>query len=52
MVLGGNTFGLLAPNVTGYIVSATGSFADAFMLAGALALIGGSASFTMTRPEA
>jgi MFS family permease len=49
MVLGGNTFGLLAPIVTGYIVSATGSFAFAFMLAGALALIGAIVSFTMTR---
>jgi len=49
MVLGGNTFGLLAPIVTGYIVSATGSFASAFMLAGVLALIGAVVSFTMTR---
>ncbi|HTW70177.1 MAG TPA: MFS transporter [Acetobacteraceae bacterium] len=49
MVLGGNVFGLLAPIVTGYIVQATGSFASAFMLAGALSLIGAVVSFAMTR---
>ena len=49
MVLGGNIFGLLAPIVTGYIVQITGSFASAFVLAGALSLIGAAASFTLTR---
>ncbi len=49
MVLGGNVFGLLAPIVTGYIVQATGSFSSAFVLAGALSLIGAVASFTLTR---
>ena len=49
MVLGGNVFGLLAPIVTGYIVQATGSFASAFILAGALSLIGVLVSLTMTR---
>ena len=49
LVLGGNTFGLLAPIVTGYIVQATGSFASAFMLAGVLAMIGAAVSFTLTR---
>jgi ACS family glucarate transporter-like MFS transporter len=49
MVLGGNVFGLLAPIVTGYIVQATGSFAAAFMLAGALSLIGALVSLTLTR---
>ena len=49
MVLGGNIFGLLAPIVTGYIVQATGSFSSAFMLAGAIALIGAVVSFTLTR---
>jgi MFS family permease len=32
LVLGGNTFGLLAPIVTGYVVAATGSFNSAFVL--------------------
>ena len=49
MVLGGNIFGLTAPIITGYIVQITGSFASAFMLAGALSLIGAAVSFTMTR---
>jgi len=49
MVLGGNVFGLMAPIVTGYIVQATGSFSSAFVLAGALSLIGAVVSFTMTR---
>jgi MFS family permease len=49
MVLGGNVFGLLAPIVTGYIVQATGSFSAAFILAGALSLIGALVSLTLTR---
>ncbi len=49
MVLGGNVFGLLAPIVTGYIVQATGSFSSAFVLAGAISLIGAVVSFTLTR---
>ncbi len=49
MVLGGNTFGLMAPIVTGYIVQATGSFSSAFVVAGVLSLVGAVASFTMTR---
>jgi MFS family permease len=49
MVLGGNVFGLLAPIVTGYIVQLTGSFSSAFILAGALSLIGAVVSFTLTR---
>jgi len=49
MVLGGNVFGLLAPIVTGYIVQATGSFSSAFVLAGALSLIGAVVSFALTR---
>ncbi|HEV2097436.1 MAG TPA: MFS transporter [Stellaceae bacterium] len=49
LVLGGNTFGLLAPIVTGYIVAATGSFNSAFAVAGALALIGAVAALTLSR---
>jgi MFS family permease len=49
LVLGGNTFGLCAPIVTGYIVSATGSFNSAFIAAGALALIGATAALTLSR---
>jgi ACS family glucarate transporter-like MFS transporter len=48
-VLGGNSFGLVAPIVTGYIVAMTGSFDKAFLVAGLLPLIGAMATFTMTR---
>jgi cyanate permease len=48
LVLGGNTFGLLAPIVTGYVVAATGSFNMAFVVAGALALVGAVAALART----
>jgi MFS family permease len=49
LVLGGNTFGLLAPIVTGYLVEATGSFSSAFMAAGLLALIGATVTLVLSR---
>jgi MFS family permease len=49
LVLGGNTFGLLAPIVTGYVVSATGSFDMAFIVAGALALVGAVSAVVLAR---
>jgi len=49
LVLGGNSFGLLAPIVTGYVVAATGSFDAAFVAAGALALIGAVAALALAR---
>jgi ACS family glucarate transporter-like MFS transporter len=48
-VIGGNTFGLLAPIVTGYIISLTGSFDRAFIVAGLLPLAGAAATLLMTR---
>jgi MFS family permease len=48
-VLGGNSFGLMGPIVTGYVVGLTGSFNGTFAVAGVLALIGGVATLTMTR---
>jgi ACS family glucarate transporter-like MFS transporter len=48
-ILGGNSFGLLAPILTGFIVKATGSFNSAFFLAGGLLFLGALTSFTMTR---
>jgi ACS family glucarate transporter-like MFS transporter len=48
-VIGGNSFGLAAPIVTGYVVQITGSFDNAFFIAGALPLIGAVATLTMTR---
>jgi ACS family glucarate transporter-like MFS transporter len=49
LVLGGNSFGLLAPIVTGYVVAATGSFNAAFAVAGALALVGAVAALALAR---
>lgn len=48
-IFGGNIFGLLAPIVTGYIVNATNSYNSAFLLAGAILILGAIVSFTMTR---
>jgi ACS family glucarate transporter-like MFS transporter len=48
-VVGGNSFGLLAPIVTGYVVALSGSFDKAFMVAGLLPLAGALATFLMTR---
>ena len=44
-----NLFGLLAPIITGYIVKATGSFAIAFNLLGAIVIAAAAISFTLTR---
>jgi ACS family glucarate transporter-like MFS transporter len=49
LIFGGNTFGLLAPIVTGYAVSATGTFSTAFVIAGALLLAGMTLTLTLTR---
>jgi ACS family glucarate transporter-like MFS transporter len=49
LVLGGNTFGLCAPIITGYLVEATGSFDSAFIAAGVLALIGATAALALSR---
>jgi MFS family permease len=48
-VVGGNSFGLLAPIVTGYIIAWTGSFDRAFVVAGLLPVAGAAATFLMTR---
>ncbi|HET6307037.1 MAG TPA: MFS transporter [Rhodopila sp.] len=48
-VMGGNSFGMLAPIVTGYVIALTGSFDRAFVVAGLLPLAGAAASFCMTR---
>lgn len=48
-ILGGNTFGIFAPILTGYIVKTTGSFNSAFILAGGLLFLGAITSLTMTR---
>jgi MFS family permease len=40
LTLGGNSFGILAPIITGYLVSGTGSFTIPFIVCGVLALLG------------
>jgi ACS family glucarate transporter-like MFS transporter len=40
LTLGGNSFGILAPIVTGYLVTGTGSFTIPFIVCGVLALLG------------
>jgi nitrate/nitrite transporter NarK len=48
-VVGGNTFGLMAPIATGYIIALTGSFDRAFVVAGLLPLVGAAVTLIMTR---
>jgi len=49
LVVGGNTFGLCAPIVTGYAIAWTGSYDWAFVIAGVLLIAGATATLTMTR---
>ena len=49
LVVGGNSFGLCAPIVTGYAIAWTGSYDWAFIIAGVLLLAGATATLTMTR---
>jgi MFS family permease len=49
LTIGGNIFGTLAPIVTGYIISITGGYDGAFVLAGCLLIMGAIACLTMTR---
>ena len=49
MLIGGNSFGLMAPVVTGYVIQITGSYNGAFAIGGLLLIVGAVISFTMTR---
>lgn len=49
VVVGGNTFGVLAPIITGYVVAGTGSFNWAFGIAGLLLVSGATIALTLTR---
>ena len=49
LVVGGNVFGLLAPIVTGYVIASTGSYDMAFVIAGALLVVGAGSILTLTR---
>ena len=47
-----NLAGIVAPAVTGYMVQATGTFASAFVLTGAIAVLGALAVAVLVRPPA
>lgn len=49
MVVGGNLFGLLAPIVTGYVVSVTGGYDWGFRIAGILSFVGMITCITLAR---
>jgi ACS family glucarate transporter-like MFS transporter len=49
LVTGGNLVGVAAPIVTGYVVSGTGNYDYAFLVAGVLLLVGASVCLTFTR---
>jgi ACS family glucarate transporter-like MFS transporter len=49
LIVGGNIFGISAPIVTGYVIQATGNFDFAFVVAGALLVVGSLAVFLLAR---
>ncbi len=49
LTLGGNSFGIMAPIVTGYLVSSTGSFTLPFVICGVLAVLGSVTALLATR---
>jgi ACS family glucarate transporter-like MFS transporter len=49
LIVGGNSFGILAPIVTGYVIQATGSYNWALGIAGLLLVAGATILMTMTR---
>jgi MFS family permease len=49
VIIGGNVFGLMAPIVTGYVISLTGSYNWAFVIAGILLVGGATCVLTLTR---
>jgi len=49
LVVGGNSFGIVAPIVTGHVIQLTGSYNGAFGIAGLLLVAGATILFTMTR---
>jgi MFS family permease len=49
LIVGGNTFGIAAPIVTGYVIQVTGSYDWGFGIAGLLLVAGATILLTMTR---
>jgi MFS family permease len=49
LIVGGNSFGVAAPIVTGYVIAETGNYNWAFGIAGTLLIAGATILYTMTR---
>jgi ACS family glucarate transporter-like MFS transporter len=49
MVVGGNSFGMIAPIATGYVIAMTGSYNMAFVIAGLLLVVGAVSILALTR---
>jgi MFS family permease len=49
LVIGGNTFGMSAPIITGYVIDATSNYNWAFFIAGMLLIVGAISVLTATR---
>jgi MFS family permease len=49
VVLSGNLFGILSPIITGYIIQGLGGYEWAFVVAGALLILGAVSAVTLTR---
>jgi ACS family glucarate transporter-like MFS transporter len=49
VAFGGNSFGLIAPIITGYIVAGTGGYTGAFIVATGLLACGAAATLLLTR---
>ena len=45
----GNSFGVIAPIATGYVIANTGSYDMAFVVAGVLLVVGALSTLTLTR---
>jgi ACS family glucarate transporter-like MFS transporter len=49
VIVGGNVFGMMAPIITGYVIAAFGSYSWAFIIAGALLMLGMLTLLLLTR---
>ncbi len=49
LILGGNTFGIVAPIATGYVVASPLGYSGAFVIAGVLLLLGVATALLLTR---
>jgi ACS family D-galactonate transporter-like MFS transporter len=49
LILGGNSFGIVAPIATGYVVASPLGYSGAFVIAGVLLLAGAATAILLTR---